>query len=57
MYAIRSYYDYATSSTNDSLKYLYGNIDSAEFNEYWLAQIKEVVEGYNPDMIWFDAFV
>ena len=47
----------ATSSTDSKLKYLYGNIDSTEFNNYWLEQIREVVEGYSPDIIWFDSWL
>ncbi len=46
---------YATSSTDDKLKYLYGNLSWNEFQEYWLAEIAEVVDKYQPDIIWFDS--
>ncbi len=49
--------DFATSSTDPKLKYLYGNIPADEFHDYWLEQIREVVEGYHPDLIWFDTWL
>jgi alpha-L-fucosidase len=49
--------DYATSTTDPELKYLYGNIPEAEFNEYWLGQVNEVVDKYAPDLIWFDSWL
>jgi alpha-L-fucosidase len=36
---------------------LYGNIPEDEFLEYWLNQVKEVVNDYAPDMIWFDSWL
>ena len=48
--------DYATSSTDPLIKYLYGNIPEEEFNDYWLNQVTEVVDKYEPDMIWFDSW-
>ncbi len=49
--------DYATSSTDPLLKYLYGNIPVEEFPDYWLNQVNEVVDKYEPDMIWFDSWL
>ncbi len=49
--------DYATSTTDPELKYLYGNIPADEFHEYWLNQVNEVVDKYAPDMIWFDSWL
>lgn len=49
--------NFATSSTDKELKYLYGNIEEEEFNQYWYDQIKEVVDWYAPDMIWFDSWL
>jgi alpha-L-fucosidase len=49
--------DYITSTTDPKLRLLYGNIPEEEFLEYWLDQIKEVVDGYAPDMIWFDSWL
>lgn len=49
--------DFATSSTDPILSKLYGNMPEAEFNEYWLAQLKEVINQYSPDIIWFDSWL
>ncbi|RKR07985.1 alpha-L-fucosidase [Maribacter vaceletii] len=49
--------DYATSSIDPELKYLYGNIPVDEFNKYWLDQVNEVVDKYGPDIIWFDVWL
>ncbi|MEM6698511.1 MAG: alpha-L-fucosidase [Bacteroidota bacterium] len=49
--------DYATSSTDPKLRMLYGNISEDEFHDYWLNQVKEVVDNYQPDMIWFDSWL
>lgn len=49
--------DYVTSSTDPKLRMLYGNMPADEFHDYWLNQIKEVVNGYGPDIIWFDSWL
>lgn len=49
--------DFATSTTDPKLKYLYGNIPADEFHDYWLEQIREVVDQYAPDAIWFDTWL
>ncbi len=49
--------DLVTSTTDEKLKYLYGNLEEEEFNDYWLAQVEEVVGKYNPDIIWFDSWL
>ncbi|QBG46734.1 alpha-L-fucosidase [Verrucomicrobia bacterium S94] len=33
---------------------LYGNMSMEDANEYWLAKLKEVVDQYCPDYMWFD---
>jgi alpha-L-fucosidase len=56
-----SYYRYDktlfTSSEDPKLRKLYGNMPEAEFNEYWLGLVQEVVDKYEPDMIWFDSWL
>ena len=47
----------ATASTDPELAKLYGNIPAAEFNEYWFEQLKEVIDQYSPDIIWFDVWL
>jgi alpha-L-fucosidase len=49
--------DYITSTTDKKLRLLYGNMPEAEFNEYWLNQINEVVDNYAPEIIWFDSWL
>lgn len=49
--------DYITSTTDPKLRLLYGNIPEAEFYDYWLNQINEVVDNYAPDIIWFDSWL
>lgn len=49
--------DYVTSTTDPKLRLLYGNIPEAEFYDYWLNQVNEVVDNYSPDIIWFDSWL
>ncbi|MEG1585599.1 MAG: alpha-L-fucosidase [Bacteroidales bacterium] len=46
-----------TSSTDPRLKYLYGNLEEAEFNQLWFDKLKEVIDGYSPDLIYFDSWL
>lgn len=48
---------YATSSTDPDTAKLYGNIPADEFYPYWFAQLKEVIDQYSPDLIWFDVWL
>ena len=56
-----SYYRYDkdlfTSTEDPKLRKLYGNLPEAEFNEYWLHLVQEVVDKYSPDIIWFDSWL
>jgi len=49
--------DYVTSTRDPKLRLLYGNIPEAEFYDYWLNQVNEVVDNYAPDIIWFDSWL
>ncbi len=49
--------NYATSSTDSDVAKLYGNIPESEFNQYWFDQLKEVIDQYSPDIIWFDSWL
>jgi len=44
-----------TTSDDPKLQMLYGNIPAEQFNQLWLAKLTEVVDGYWPDIIWFDS--
>jgi len=44
-----------TTSEDEQLKYLYGNIPEEQWlEEIWYAKLKEVIDQYQPDIIWFD---
>ncbi|MFD2585579.1 alpha-L-fucosidase [Croceitalea marina] len=45
-----------TSSEDPKLSKLYGMIPEKDFDQYWFDQVKEVIDQYNPDMIWFDTW-
>ncbi|GAL82040.1 alpha-L-fucosidase [Algibacter lectus] len=49
--------EYATASTDPEIAKLYGNIPEDEFNEYWFQQLKEVIDQYSPDIVWFDSWL
>ena len=43
------------TSEDEKLKYLYGNIPEDQWlEEVWLGKLKEVIDNYQPDIIWFD---
>ncbi len=47
-----------TSSSDNELKYLYGNIPESQWlEEVWLGKLKEVIDRYHPDIIWFDSWL
>jgi alpha-L-fucosidase len=46
-----------TTSDDPKLRMLYGNMPRAEFLELWKGKLFEVIDGYQPDIIWFDSKV
>ncbi len=54
-----SYFPYnpkmATSSKDPLLAKMYGNISIEKFSEDWFGQLKEVIDNYSPDLIYFDS--
>lgn len=59
-YFRNSYYPYIEgmppTSDDPELKYLYGNIAEQQWlEEVWLPKLKEVINNYQPDMMWFDS--
>jgi len=47
--------DMPTSSDDPALRLLYGNIPEEQWlEEIWFAKLKEVIDQYQPDIIWFD---
>ncbi len=43
-----------TASDDPELRLLYGNMPRDEFLQRWKTKLFEVVDGYRPDIIWFD---
>ncbi|MDA3823641.1 MAG: alpha-L-fucosidase, partial [Bacteroidales bacterium] len=46
------------TSDDEQLKYLYGNIPEDQWlEEVWYAKLKEVIDQYQPDIMWFDSWL
>lgn len=54
-----SYFPYnpnmATSSTDPKIRMMYGNIPREQFYANWLGELKELIDNYSPDLIYFDS--
>ncbi|TWT84527.1 Alpha-L-fucosidase [Planctomycetes bacterium CA13] len=49
---------YPTSSDDAKLQRLYGNMPEQQWlEEIWFAKLKEVIDQYRPDIIWFDSWL
>lgn len=45
-------------SNDEKLKYLYGNIPEEQWlEEVWLGKLTEVIDKYQPDIMWFDSWL
>ena len=52
------YDDMPPSSDDPELRLLYGNLPEKEWlEEIWLGKLKEVIDKYQPDIIWFDSWL
>lgn len=49
--------EWHTSSKDAQLRLLYGNMTEEEFHEFWFDKLKEVIDGYSPDLIYFDSWL
>jgi alpha-L-fucosidase len=45
---------WSTASDDPELRLMYGNMPRDEFLEFWKGKLFEVIDGYRPDIIWFD---
>jgi len=46
------------ANDDPELNYLYGNIPEDKWNEeVWFGKLKEVIDKYQPDIIWFDSWL
>lgn len=46
-----------TVSEDPELRMLYGNLPRDEFLDLWRAKLVDVIDNYQPDLIWFDAWL
>lgn len=52
------YWKYPTvTQTDASLKKLYGQLPVAEEQQLWYDKLKEIIDGYQPDLIWQDLYL
>lgn len=46
------------ASDNKQLQYLYGNMPAETwYKKLWYGKLKEVIDNYDPDIIWFDSWL
>jgi alpha-L-fucosidase len=53
-YNFNGYYDHVPAQSDASLRKLYGQLDRAAENQLWFNKLKEVIDGYQPDILWED---
>jgi alpha-L-fucosidase len=53
-YHFTGYYQYVPAQTDPMLKILYGQQGTTAENQLWLAKLKEIVDEFQPDIIWED---
>jgi alpha-L-fucosidase len=53
-YNFNGYYQFVPAQTNASLQKLYGQLGTIPENQLWEAELKEIIDGYHPDIIWQD---
>jgi len=46
-----------TTSDDPRLQMLYGNMPREKFVDLWLAKLAEVIDRYQPDLMWFDSWL
>ncbi|MBX6384856.1 MAG: alpha-L-fucosidase [Microbispora sp.] len=53
-YNFTGYYQWVPAQPTTSLKKLYGQLSFAEEQQLWYDKLKEIIDGYQPDIIWQD---
>ncbi|WP_031525468.1 alpha-L-fucosidase [Streptomyces sp. NRRL F-5123] len=53
-YHFNGYYDHVPSQSDPTLRILYGQQGTAAENQLWYSKLVEVIDGYQPDLIWQD---
>lgn len=49
--------DYPEAMIDPETAILYGQMSDDEFHDFWLNKLKEVIDQYHPDIIWFDSWL
>jgi alpha-L-fucosidase len=53
-YNFTGYYQWVPRQSDPSLQKLYGQLPSTQEYQLWLDKLKEMIDGYQPDIIWHD---
>jgi alpha-L-fucosidase len=53
-YHFNGYYDHVPAQSTTTLKKLYGQLGGTAENQLWYDKLKEVIDGYQPDIIYQD---
>jgi len=53
-YNFNGYYGYVPAQTDPALQQLFGQLSTAQENALWLARLQEIIDGYQPDLIYQD---
>jgi alpha-L-fucosidase len=53
-YHFNGFYEFVPSQSADSLKKLFGQMGATAENQLWYDKLKEVIDQYQPDIIWED---
>jgi alpha-L-fucosidase len=53
-YNFTGYYQWVPAQSDPSLKKLYGQLGAAAEQQLWYDKLREVIDGYQPDIVWQD---
>ena len=53
-YNFNGYYQYVPAQTDTNLQQLFGQLPMAQENTLWYQRLQEIIDGYQPDIIWED---
>jgi alpha-L-fucosidase len=54
MWNFTGFYDHVPAQSTTTLKKLYGQLGPAAENQLWYDKLKEVIDGFQPDILWQD---
>ncbi|MFC1763775.1 alpha-L-fucosidase [Planctomycetota bacterium] len=49
--------DYPQAMTDPEVAFLYGQMPAEQFHDVWYTKLKEVIDQYQPEIIWFDSWL